>query len=161
VIFIKRRHLVAVQPRGAIPDQVSHPLAALPTIKSPRLLCLLLSRLSFCRVVTRGFLDHPTILARPQLPHSSPFSLCPNHLASNLMSDFRPTSIPTDCARHCCHSPTLRSRLPRQQLDSDADRAIEYLALQARWLPAHVLALDPYTRPCLSFSPHRTSAVAY
>jgi hypothetical protein len=68
------------------------------------------------------------------------------------MSDFGPTSIHTDYAGRCCHSPTLRLRLPRQQPDSDADRAMEYLALQARWLPAYALALGPHTRPCPSFS---------
>jgi hypothetical protein len=46
------------------------------------------------------------------------------------------------------HSPTLRSRLPRQQPDSD--RSIEYLALQARQLPARALALDPHAQPCPS-----------
>ena len=29
---------------------------------------------------------------------------------------------------------------------------MEYLALQACWLPAHTLALYPHTRPCPSFS---------
>jgi len=70
------------------------------------------------------------------------------------MSDFSLTSIHTDYAGRCYHSPTLRSRLSRQQPNSDADRAMEYLALQARWLPAHALALDSHARPCPSFSPH-------
>ena len=50
------------------------------------------------------------------------------------MSDFGSTSIHTDCAGRCSHSLTLRSRLPRQQPDSGADRVMEYLAFQARWL---------------------------
>jgi hypothetical protein len=29
---------------------------------------------------------------------------------------------------------------------------MEYLALQARWLPAYALALGPNTRPCSFFS---------
>ena len=29
---------------------------------------------------------------------------------------------------------------------------MEYLALQARWLPTHALALDPHARLCPSFS---------
>jgi hypothetical protein len=48
------------------------------------------------------------------------------------MSGFGPTSIHSDYAGRCSHSSTLRSRLPCQQPDSDADRAMEYLALQAR-----------------------------
>jgi hypothetical protein len=68
------------------------------------------------------------------------------------MSDFGPTSIHADYARRCCHSPTLRLHLPRQQPDSDVNRAMEYLALQACWLPAHTLALYPHTRQCPSFS---------
>jgi hypothetical protein len=77
------------------------------------------------------------------------------------MSDFGSTSIRTDCAGRCSHSLTLRSRLPRQQLDSGADRAMKYLAFQARWLPARALALDLYARPCPSFSPrHLTRRVS-
>jgi hypothetical protein len=38
---------------------------------------------------------------------------------------------------------------------------MEYLALRARWLPAHALALDPHARPCPSFSPrHLTRRVS-
>jgi hypothetical protein len=64
------------------------------------------------------------------------------------MSDFGLASIHTVPGR-CSHSPTLPSRLPRQQPDSDADRAMEYLSLKARQLPAR--ALD-HAQPCPSFS---------
>ena len=63
------------------------------------------------------------------------------------MSDFGLASIHTVPGR-CSHSPTLPSRLPRQQPDSDADRAMEYLSLKARQLPAR--ALD-HAQPCPSF----------
>ena len=32
---------------------------------------------------------------------------------------------------------------------------MEYLALEAHWLPVHASALDPYAGPCPSFFPHR------
>jgi hypothetical protein len=70
------------------------------------------------------------------------------------MSDFGPVSIHTDCTGRCSHSPILLSRLPHQQPDYDADRAIEYLSLKARQLSTHALALDPHARPCPSFSSH-------
>jgi hypothetical protein len=142
-IFIKRRHLVAVKPRDVPPDQVLHPLAALPTIKPPSPL-LWRSRVIFLSSVTRGFLDRPSPAAAPlQLPSQSPFP--PS------MSDFGPTFDHTDCAGRCSYSPTLRSRLSRQQTGCDTDRAMEYPAFQARWLP-HALALDPHARLCSSFS---------
>jgi hypothetical protein len=79
----------AVKARGVPPDR---PLAALPTIKSSAVALQVI----FLSSVTRGFLDRPSspiILARPQLPHSSPLPWCSNHFAPfNSMSDFGPPS---------------------------------------------------------------------
>jgi hypothetical protein len=77
----------------------------------------------------------PTVPARRQLPHPSPFLWCANYfLSSNLSSDLDPTPIHTDFTGRCSRSPILRSHLPRQQPGCDADRAMGCLALQGRWL---------------------------
>jgi hypothetical protein len=96
---IKRRHLLA-RPTSRRPTRSGiAPLAALPTISLPG-------------------------------SHFGLGTICaPKIDRQDWMSDFGPTSIHTDYAGRCCHSPTLRLRLPRQQPDSDADRAMEYLAL--------------------------------
>jgi hypothetical protein len=60
------------------------------------------------------------------------------------MSDFGPASIDTRYTGRCSHSHILPSRLPRQQPDSNADHAMEYLSLKARQLPVRALALDPH-----------------
>ena len=62
------------------------------------------------------------------------------------MNDFNPTSIHTDSTGRYFSLTTLRSHFPRPQPDSDADCTMEYLALQARQLPARGLALDPNAR---------------
>jgi hypothetical protein len=115
-IFIKRRHLGAVKPRGVLPIA---PPRRFANYKAPVPSAVAL-QVIFLSSITRGFLDRPsspTILARPQLPHSSPLGAL--------------ITLPLSAS----YSSTLRSRLPRQQPDSDADRAMEYLALQARQLP--------------------------
>jgi hypothetical protein len=110
----------------------------------------------FLSSVTRGFLDRPsppTILACPQLPHSRPLPWCPNHPPSNSRSNFSPTSIYTNCNEHYSHSPhPLMHACLVNSLALTLGRAMEYLALQARWLPTHALALGPHAQPCPPFS---------
>jgi hypothetical protein len=153
-ISIKRRHLVAITPRGVPPDRVSPPLAALPTIKPPVPSAVALpGYLSFgCQSrLSRS----PFVSNHPRSPAAAPLwpPWCPNHFTPfNSMSDLvLPRSILT-VPGAASHSSTLRSRLPRQQPDSDADHAMEYLALEARQLTARALAFDPHARPCPS--PH-------